>query len=77
MFFYGRGVFNYTFGPLPYRNPIHVVVGEPIPVEKVEEPSQEQIDQLHDKYTEALKGLFDKYKGQYQVNKDDGQLIIQ
>ncbi|KRZ15928.1 2-acylglycerol O-acyltransferase 2 [Trichinella zimbabwensis] len=43
----GRGLFNYTFGLLPYRRPIHTVVGSPIHVEQCCKPSQEQIDNLH------------------------------
>ncbi|KRY90626.1 2-acylglycerol O-acyltransferase 2, partial [Trichinella pseudospiralis] len=43
----GRGLFNYTFGLLPYRRPIHTVVGSPIHVEQCCKPSQEQIDDLH------------------------------
>ena len=33
--FSGRGIFQYNFGFLPHRVPLHVVVGAPIQVEKV------------------------------------------
>ena len=39
---------------LPYRKPITVVVGKPIPVEKVENPTSEQILAMHAKYISAL-----------------------
>jgi 2-acylglycerol O-acyltransferase 2 len=29
---HGRGIFNYSFGWLPFRHPLTMVVGEPIPV---------------------------------------------
>ena len=46
--------FQYNFGMLPYRKPITVVVGKPIPVEKVEDPTSEQILAMHAKYISAL-----------------------
>ncbi|KAK3583647.1 hypothetical protein CHS0354_021384 [Potamilus streckersoni] len=60
--FYGRGVFNYTFGIMPYRHPVTTVVGKPIEVEKKSKPSQEDIDDLHKKYVAALIDLFEKHK---------------
>ena len=50
--FFGRGIFQYNYGLLPYRKPITVVVGKPISVEKVENPTSEQILNLHAKYAE-------------------------
>ena len=38
------------------------LVGSPIPVEKVESPSEEQINELHSEYTRKLKELFDKHR---------------
>uniref|UniRef100_A0A914UPH4 Acyltransferase n=1 Tax=Plectus sambesii TaxID=2011161 RepID=A0A914UPH4_9BILA len=75
MLFYGRGVFNYSFGYLPYRVPLNIVVGRPIPVEKVEEPTDEQIDELHARYVEALTELFESNKEKYGVIKD-AELIV-
>ena len=45
--FYGRGVFQYTFGMMPYRKEINVVVGNAIETVKNENPSQEEIDRVH------------------------------
>ncbi|KAK0402772.1 hypothetical protein QR680_016521 [Steinernema hermaphroditum] len=72
--FHGRGIFNYRFGLLPFRVPINTVVGAPIPVERVEEPTQEQIDELHQKYCDALTKLFDDYKTKY--DQADAKLNI-
>ncbi len=63
--FYGRGIFQYDFGMLPYRKPITVVIGEPIEVERVPEPTSEQIVALHAKYIDALKKLYDEYNPKY------------
>ncbi len=63
--FYGRGIFQYSFGLLPYRKPITVVIGEPIPVPKVEFPTSEQILELHAKYISALIDLYNKHNPKY------------
>ncbi|TKR86374.1 hypothetical protein L596_010978 [Steinernema carpocapsae] len=68
--FMGRGVFNYSFGLLPHRVPIATVVGAPIPVEKVEKPNPEQVDELHQKYCDALTKLFDEHKTNYGISAD-------
>lgn len=67
----GRGVFNYSFGiiPMPYRRPINTVVGKPIEVEKVENPSQEDIDSLHETYVKGLIDLFEENKTKYGLDE--------
>ncbi len=66
----GRGIFNYTVGILPFRKPIYTVVGKPIDVEKVSNPTQEQIDVLHAVYKTELINLFEEYKHKYSTNKN-------
>jgi len=68
--FHGRGIFNYTFGMLPYRKPIHTVVGAPIHVERVEHPTQDQINALHETYKNALYELFETHKKTYGIADD-------
>lgn len=63
--FSGRGVFQYSFGLMPHRVPMNIVIGEPIPVTKNENPTQEEIDQTHEIYVEALKDLYEKHNPQY------------
>ena len=63
--FFGRGVFQYNYGIIPYRKPVTVVVGKPIPVEKIENPSNDQIESLHTKYVEELQNLYNEYNPKY------------
>lgn len=72
----GRGFFNKYFGLLPFRRPITMVVGAPIPVEKTENPTNEQIDELHAKYVKALIDLFNQHKETYGVPKEKELLIL-
>ncbi|KAF7243240.1 2-acylglycerol O-acyltransferase 1 [Varanus komodoensis] len=65
--FHGRGIFQYSFGLMPYRKPIHTVVGDPIVVKQNLNPTIEEIDQLHQKYLQELQKLFDKNKEKYGI----------
>ncbi|KAF6026873.1 MOGAT2 [Bugula neritina] len=67
--FHGRGVFNYTFGLLPYRRPITTVVGEPLEVKQNSDPSNEEINELHIKYVLALQNLFEANKKEFGVSE--------
>lgn len=68
--FYGRGVFNYSFGVLPRRKPCYTIVGSPIELEKDPNPSQEVVDKYHALYMEQLSDLFDEHKEKYGVDKN-------
>ena len=63
--FLGRGVFQYNYGILPRRNKITVVVGKPLNVDQVEDPTRDQIAELHEKYVKALQDLYDEYNPKY------------
>lgn len=52
------------------------LVGSPIPVEKVDNPSDEEINELHSKYVRKLKELFDKHRDACRVTRDT-ELVIQ
>ncbi|KAL3277964.1 hypothetical protein HHI36_013304 [Cryptolaemus montrouzieri] len=67
----GRGFFQYSFGIIPQRRSIAVVVGAPIHVEKVENPTQSQIDDLHKIFVDALINLFETQKHTYIKEADD------
>ncbi|AGO11388.1 AaceriACR140Cp [[Ashbya] aceris (nom. inval.)] len=65
-FFFARGVFNYDFGFLPFRNPINVVVGKPVHIEKRRtNPTMEEIDHYHALYVQELRNVFDKHKDKF------------
>lgn len=61
----GRGIFQYSYGLIPRRHPLHTVMGPAIHVDKVESPSPQQIDALHRVYTEALQRLYNENKDKY------------
>lgn len=68
--FWGR-----FFLPIPYRKPIFGVMGKPIPVVKTENPSDEQINELHELLLKRMEDLFDTYKDLYGWS--DKKLIIE
>jgi len=57
------------FTTLPKRIPLTTVVGKPIQVTRIENPTQEQIDQLHKVYVNELTALFEEHKDKYLNNK--------
>jgi 1-acyl-sn-glycerol-3-phosphate acyltransferase len=60
LLFYGR---FFTLLPLKARpEGLLVAVGKPIPVERVAEPSSEQVDALHAQYVTELKALFERWR---------------
>ncbi|EZA62914.1 hypothetical protein DMN91_002992 [Ooceraea biroi] len=63
--FSGRGFFQYSFGLIPKRLPVTVVVGSPIELPKIPKPTTEQIDEYHEKFTKQLIELFESQKHNY------------
>ncbi|CAF1076712.1 unnamed protein product [Adineta steineri] len=52
-------------GCLPLRHPVTTVVGKPIHVNQIIDPSQTDIDQLHDQYLQATEQLYNTNKANY------------
>lgn len=73
----GRGIFSHSLRILPYQVPITTVVGKPITLPKVENPTQELVDEYHQIFIKELTNLFDKYKGKYDVNGENATLSIE
>jgi 2-acylglycerol O-acyltransferase 2 len=67
--FHGRGVFNYNFGLLPFRRPIHTIIGHPIPCPKIENPTPEQVDEFHQRYINELSSLYHQHKEKFAPHR--------
>jgi len=61
VFFKGRGFIQDCFGIMPQRKALTMVVGEPIHVRKIGNPSEEDVNNLHSRYITKLKNLYKKY----------------
>lgn len=72
----GRGFFQYSFGIIAQRRPITVVVGSPIDLPRIAEPTQEEIDEYHGKFVQGLVALFEAEKHKYIENADSVHLEI-
>lgn len=53
-----------------HRPPLCLAVGKPIAVQKTLNPSQEEVDQLHQRYIKELCDLFEAHKLKYNVPID-------
>ncbi|CAK7227303.1 diacylglycerol O-acyltransferase 1 [Sporothrix eucalyptigena] len=77
-FMRGRGIFNYDYGLMPYRHPLNIVVGRPIPVQKAESETLDpaEVDRLHELYCDELRRLWDTYKDQYAPDRVEEMQIL-
>lgn len=53
-----------------------LAVGEPLPVPKIEKPSQEVVDKFHTLYMEALHKLFEQHKTLLGCSKTQKLLFL-
>uniref|UniRef100_A0A8C0EAY3 Acyltransferase n=1 Tax=Bubo bubo TaxID=30461 RepID=A0A8C0EAY3_BUBBB len=75
--FYGRGLTSVqSRGFLPYARPITTVVGEPVMVPKIEDPSHEMVDMYHEMYVRSLLKLFNENKTKYGLSESDELHIL-
>ncbi|XP_074044941.1 2-acylglycerol O-acyltransferase 2-like [Macrotis lagotis] len=68
--FHGQGIFQDKFGLLPYCHPITTVVGKPIDVKQNTNPTQEEVDHLHQHYITELCSLFEAHKTKYNITPE-------
>ncbi|KAJ3336661.1 diacylglycerol O-acyltransferase 1 [Gonapodya sp. JEL0774] len=73
----GRGVFTYNYGFLPYRRPINTVVGEPLEMPHIPEPTEEQVHEHHERYVSALKKVWDANKDLYAKNRRKSLRLVE
>jgi len=59
--------------PIPLDNPMHVVIGEPIPVPKIEDPSKEEVEVYLQMFIHSIQDIFEKYK---QVSGQGGTELV-
>ncbi|KAL2768604.1 acyl-CoA wax alcohol acyltransferase 2 [Daubentonia madagascariensis] len=74
--FYGRGFTKNSSGLLPYTRPVTTIVGEPLPLPKIENPSQEIVAKYHALYIDALRKLFDQHKTKFGISETQELVII-
>lgn len=75
--FFGRALtggllhrlFGLNVGMMPLRVPVHAIVGRPVHVEKIDQPTQEQIDDAHARYMEELKRIYSEWKESYEKER--------
>lgn len=75
--FHARGVLNYDFGLMPFRAPINTVVGKPIRVEKVADPTTEQLKELQAKYIAGLMEIWDQYKDEFASDREKDLCLVE
>ncbi|KAK2069667.1 hypothetical protein P8C59_004224 [Phyllachora maydis] len=78
-FLHGRGIFNYDVGLMPYRRPLHVVVGAPIKVVQAGDRNHvdaDELDRLHALYVAELSHLWESHKDVFAKDRlEDLQLL--
>ncbi|XP_007530829.2 acyl-CoA wax alcohol acyltransferase 2 [Erinaceus europaeus] len=74
--FYGRGFTKNSWGLLPYAHPLTTVVGKPLPLPKIENPSEEIVAKYHALYIDALCKLFDQHKTRFGISETQKLVFI-
>lgn len=70
-FFYGRGLTSAdSKGFIPYSRPITTVIGEPVTVPQIKDPSPETVDLYHNMYKRSLIRLFHEHKTKYGLGEN-------
>lgn len=56
-------------GLLPFRTPLNIVIGKPIELPKIANPSREEVERYHKLYVQGLQEIYDTYKDQYDKDR--------
>lgn len=76
LLFNGRGYFQYNFGLIPKRRAINTVIGAPIHLTKIANPSNADVDRFHKQFCAELEELFETHKSKYVKNSEKVHLEI-
>lgn len=75
--FFGQGIFSRASkGIMPLRKAINTVVGKPIPVPKMENPSEHEVDIYHALYVKSLQDLFNAHKERFGLQQSDSLVLV-
>ncbi|XP_065514167.1 LOW QUALITY PROTEIN: 2-acylglycerol O-acyltransferase 1-like, partial [Caloenas nicobarica] len=74
--FHARGVFQYDFGLLPFRRPIHTVVGSPLELPRTPNPPPPAVERWHRRYLRHLQRLFEEQKSGFGVPPERHLLFV-
>lgn len=79
--FHARGIFNYDVGMMPYRRAVNIVVGRPIEVVQQGQTDghvpDTYLDEVHTKYCEELKRLWDEYKDTFAKQRESEMEVVE
>ena len=56
---------------MPYRKPIGIVYGKPIEVQQEDNPSEEQIERLHQAFMSSIETLFNDYREHFGYDSEE------
>eukprot|EP00403_Amphidinium_massartii_P048890 CAMPEP_0178461992 /NCGR_PEP_ID=MMETSP0689_2-20121128/49598_1 /TAXON_ID=160604 /ORGANISM="Amphidinium massartii, Strain CS-259" /LENGTH=241 /DNA_ID=CAMNT_0020088851 /DNA_START=311 /DNA_END=1035 /DNA_ORIENTATION=- len=71
------GRFGIPFGFIAHKTKLVVVIGKVLKVERVESPTQAQVDELHAKYVNALRELFERHRGRMGADWPRQKLFLE
>lgn len=61
---------------IPKKTKVFCVFGTPLPVEKVEKPSDKHVQEMLEKYIGCVEELYEKHKSRYNIPSDKPELKI-
>lgn len=79
---HGKGFFYGPIGLLPFKAPVNIVVGEPIPLEHFNgdiksEEARKLVDKYHEIYIQKLQELYNANKDKYFTDRISDLRIVQ
>lgn len=74
---HARGIFNYDVGIIPYRYPINIVVGSPIEVPHIPNPTTDDIDKYQDLYISHLEKLYEENRYKFSHSNPPDLILVE